>query len=211
MKGVSITATVIIVIVAIALVVIFFTQHFFSISTQPGVQNGVYTNPYSYTSPDQTTVIPGTPINTNTGGGAGDSTGTSTNTGGTQGTSSVQVAIAGGRAITTSDFKSDPQTETSTNIPGHYYLAGGLDPVGSGAPYSIFYVDSDQSFTIDLLQEPLSQTRQDAEQVLMKKLGITTTYMCELRYTVLVPVSVNSFYSGKNLGFSFCPGAVVLP
>jgi hypothetical protein len=35
--------------------------------------------------------------------------------------------------------------------------------------------------------------------------------MCGLNYTVSVPYSVNAIYSGSNLGFSFCPDAVVLP
>jgi len=46
---------------------------------------------------------------------------------------------------------------------------------------------------------------------LLQQLGISEQDACRLRYSVSVPFSVNPLYSGKNLGFSFCPGATPLP
>ena len=92
------------------------------------------------------------------------------------------------------------------------YLAGeNVQGVIAGTPYVIEFVDSDQSFTVALMREPLSATRRQAESDLMQKLGITTQEMCGLRYVVLVSFDVNEGYAGRNLGFSFCPGAVRLP
>lgn len=150
-------------------------------------------------------------------------TGTQTPTGGTNGSTSVTpggdqtipgqgiiVGTEGGGSVQVNDFKNDSATVSDTNNPGHYYLAGGLDPTGSDVSYSIFYVESDQSFNITLLKEPIGETRIQAETELMQKLGISQSDMCRLRYWVGVPNFVNAIYSGKNLGFSFCPGATPL-
>jgi hypothetical protein len=108
------------------------------------------------------------------------------------------------------DFKKDTSTVTSPNLPGHYFLAGGLNPSATHAPYSIMYVDADQSFNISLWTEPIGDVRKQAEQDLLNRLGIGEQDACFLRYSVLVPYSVSPLYSGKNLGFSFCPGATQL-
>lgn len=121
------------------------------------------------------------------------------------------VTGADGSKVAVKDFTKDPATASTANIPGHYYIASGLNPGANNATYSIFYVDKDQSFTVTLLAEPTGQARQQAEQDLMKKLNISQGDMCRLNYTVLVPYSVNQAYSGTNLGFSFCPGATQLP
>ena len=74
------------------------------------------------------------------------------------------------------------------------------------SPFIITYVARDQSFNIGLFAEPLGETRKAAEQYLIQKLGLSEREMCFLRASVVTPYWVNSFYSGKNLGFSFCPG-----
>lgn len=115
-----------------------------------------------------------------------------------------------GGLILVKDFKSDPTVEKGKDG-RYYYLAGGIDPNSVGAPYGIDYTESDQSFNIVLLKEPLGDFRKLAEQELMQRLDINTTQACGLRYWVSVPTYVNSTYSTKNLGFSFCPGATRLP
>jgi hypothetical protein len=125
-------------------------------------------------------------------------------------TASFTVTARFGPPIVVHDFRLDLQTATSSTIPGHYFISGGLDPWETEAPYSTFYVEKDQSFTVTLLQEPLAVTRKTAEANLMAKLNISQVDMCRLRYYISVPNDLNPIYAGKNLGFSFCPGATQL-
>lgn len=78
------------------------------------------------------------------------------------------------------------------------------------SPYIITYVASDQSFNIGLFKEPLGDVRKQAEQDFLTKLGVTQAEACRLKHVVQTPFWVSSFYGGKNLGFSFCPGATQL-
>ncbi len=137
--------------------------------------------------------------------------GTNSSTGGSTGTGSrIQVAGTDGQTYEIKDFKNDPATLSDKNNPGQYILAGGRTPSPLTTPFSILYIDSIQNFNITLLREPIGDIRLQAEQLLLQRLGISQEKMCGLRYSVGVPESVNSFYAGKNLGFSFCPGAVKL-
>ena len=124
--------------------------------------------------------------------------------------STITVLSVDGAAITVRNFKEDSTVKAFPNDSGDYILAGGEDPSVTNAPYSMIYVASDQSFTVSLLVEPLGQFRLQAEKELLQKLGISTATACLLRYQVLTPYRVNPLYSGKNLGFSFCPGATPL-
>lgn len=125
-------------------------------------------------------------------------------------TGSLVVVATIGSPIEVNNFKSDPQTVKDTNNAGYYYLSGGLNPTNNDAPFSTFFLESDQSFNITLLAEPIDATRKTAEQELMKKLGITQNVMCRLNYWIGVPYEINPIYAGKNLGWSFCPGATQL-
>jgi hypothetical protein len=122
----------------------------------------------------------------------------------------IAISTLKGNPIAVNDFTKDPQTATSTNIPGHYFIAGGVDAFSNGSPYSIYYYDKDNSFTITILDEPIGELRMQAEQLLQQKLGITQAAMCNLRYYLSVRNDLNPLYAGKNLGFSFCPGATRL-
>lgn len=124
--------------------------------------------------------------------------------------SGFMVAAMNGGEIPVKDFTKDPETASTPNIPDSYFLAGGIHPGDTDATYSIMYVKSDKSFTISLWSEPLAEVRRQAEAALIAKLGITEASACALRYAVLVPYRVNEYYTGKNLGFSFCPGAEAL-
>lgn len=114
-----------------------------------------------------------------------------------------------GNRMQVNDFKKSTTTVPDPNNAGKYYLAGQLTATSTPA-YSIVYADSDQSFNIILLQEPMGYVRAQAEQYLVARLGISQVQACNLRYWVSVPYSINPLYSGKNLGFSFCPGATRL-
>lgn len=124
---------------------------------------------------------------------------------------SMTVATQANTTLEVKDFRNDSSTVADTNNKGLYALSGGLDPSSTDAPYGITYTESDQSFSIALLKEPLRDYRKLAERELMDKLGISEADACGLRYWVSTPTWVNPAYSTKNLGFSFCPGAVELP
>lgn len=128
----------------------------------------------------------------------------------------ILLAAPGG-SIQTSNFLSDPATVQDPIAPGYFYLGyhpydGSSDPAAvKNPPYLIEYINATQYFNIALLQEPIGSTRSEMEQYLMAHLGITQDQACRLNYMVSVPNRVNSAFSGRNLGFSFCPGAAVLP
>jgi hypothetical protein len=137
-------------------------------------------------------------------------TATSTSTGSTQDVVVNTIELKGnGVMVRTLDFTKDPSVEN--NSQGVYALSGGLRPTPNATPYSTLYSVGDQSFVVTLLQEPLGSNRLVAEQTLQKQLGIDQAAMCQLNYFVGVPSAVNETYAGKNLGFSFCPGAAELP
>ena len=123
--------------------------------------------------------------------------GTSTTT--TAGGSSTGGSSSGGSGV------SPEPPEHDVTISG--FTAGSPSPEIESSPYVITYIAQDKSFTISLFKEPIGETRKAAETELLSKLGISEAAACNLRYVVLTPWWVNSFYSGKNLGFSFCPGA----
>lgn len=130
----------------------------------------------------------------------------------------ISLPSAFGGTIQVDDFKTDPAFVKDPVNPGYYYLGyhfneGVSDPTATDTPpYVIQYTDNNQSFNIALYEEPIGQVRQEAEQYLMAHLGISQNQMCQLKYTVGVPARVDATYAGiVNLGFSFCPGATVLP
>lgn len=114
-------------------------------------------------------------------------------------------------AVVVKDFRQYPGVKSPPHNPNQYYLFGGLDPAATNEPFSVYYDDTDQSFNVSLLTEPLKGTRQDAEQALRAMLGLEELDMCFLNYQVSVPRWVHETYSGNNLGFSFCPGATMIP
>lgn len=127
------------------------------------------------------------------------------------------VAGASGESIQTSNFINDPATAKDPINSGYYYLGyhvneGVPDATATdNPPYVIEYISATQYFNIALLQEPIGQVRKDAQQYLISHLGISQSQMCQLNYMVSVPWSVNQQFTGRNLGFSFCPGATHLP
>jgi uncharacterized membrane protein YdfJ with MMPL/SSD domain len=197
----------------IILAVIFFGVGFYFMEQQPaattntpsnqtgnsnttGSQTNTSSNQQSGNNNTQTTTVTTQP----TGQGSTKSSG-----------SGMTVQSLTGQNIQVNDFLHDPATQKDPSNANSYYLSGLFTLSNKNPPYSIEYVTSNQSFTIGLWTEPLKQTRQAAEQDLMSKLGITQQEMCQLRYYVSVPYSISPIYEGKNLGFSFCPGAVNLP
>jgi hypothetical protein len=132
----------------------------------------------------------------------------------------MTVTIQGGSTIVINDFIHNGVTLLDSANAGNYLLAGNLgycfsDPqkcqAAPATDFIIYYNSVPQSFTIDLTQEPIGQARLAMEQFMLTVLGISQQQMCSLNYLVSVTRYVNSQFTGKNLGFSFCPGATVLP
>ena len=119
----------------------------------------------------------------------------------------ASVVLRTGETVQVNIFKNAEETKEDKNNPGHYYLAGTNTVT---APYTILYTEKDQSFNITLFEEPIAATRNQAEQKLLNILGINQEDACYLHYWVGVPYGINPVYAGKNLGFSFCPGATEL-
>ena len=117
----------------------------------------------------------------------------------------------------TGDILKDPATMKDPINAGYYYLGyhvneGVPDPTATdNPPYVITYISTTHYFNISLFQEPIGPVREEAQQYLLAHLNIGEQQMCQLNYMVSVPDRVNSQFSGINLGFSFCPGATLLP
>lgn len=162
------------------------------------------------------------PVTTGPGGGnvTFPSSGTvpvSTSTDSSQGQPVLTITGTGGAVISTLDFL-HASTTGEYPIAGHFYL--GYHAIGTGVddatatadpPYLIEYLEATHYFNVELLSEPIGAVRLAAEQFLMANLGIPQSQMCQLKYTVSVPNSVNSQFAGIDLRFSFCPGATALP
>ena len=122
------------------------------------------------------------------------------------------IAIVGERTLTVRDFRKDEDVFIDNNTnPGFYTLGPRQteDPTQDPA-YLVGFQETDSFFLITLIEEPIGEGRRQAESYLLNKLGISQTDLCALHYLVSVPWWVNELYTGKNLGFSFCPGAAPL-
>jgi hypothetical protein len=110
------------------------------------------------------------------------------------------------------DIMQDPDLVKDSVNAGLYHLGYHLTPSSTTTPpYTIGYISSTHYFNISLLQEPIGSTREAMQAYLVAHLGLSEDQMCNLDYMVSVPASTNEEFSGENLGFSFCPGAVKLP
>ncbi len=135
------------------------------------------------------------------------------------GTTSQTLALiaSDGGIVNVKNFLNDAETEADPINNGFYVLGYPLeklstDSIGStSVPYLITYTVSTQYFNVELLQEPLGQSRELAQNYLQQHLGITEKDMCRLGYTLGAPNEVSQLYGGASLGFGFCPGAVKLP
>lgn len=92
----------------------------------------------------------------------------------------------------------------------NFYKNAAIVSPGEGAlvtenpDYDIVYSSYDSSFSISLLKTPIDTTRLEAENALLKSLGIKKEDACKLKVMVSVPISVDPQYAGVNLGLSFC-------
>lgn len=113
--------------------------------------------------------------------------------------------LAGERQVR--NFLQDPDVKADETNAGFYYL----DDTNVTASYIIQYIAQTGDFTVALTRAPLGKARSDAERYLVQRLNITPADLCQLRHSVSVPAIVDAEYTGIELGFSSCPGSVVLP
>lgn len=121
----------------------------------------------------------------------------------------IPLTTLDGGTIRAKDFLRDPRTVQDPVNAGRYQLGFNFLEGDTGyPPYVIEYIEATDHFNVVLLQEPLAFSRSEAEVYLKEHLGISEREMCGLRYIVSTPADINYFYSGRSLGFSFCPGSV---
>ncbi len=125
----------------------------------------------------------------------------------------LNLPSASGGTLPANNFLTSPDTYPDPMNPGYYSLGYSVNQPDSIStpPFLIEYQSTTKFFAIALLREPIGPTRTRVEQYLEQHLGLSQNNLCNLNYTLSVPNSVNEQYAGQNLGFSFCPGAVVLP
>lgn len=105
----------------------------------------------------------------------------------------------------------DPRERTGiTPMGGGVYTLTSVENI-SETNFGVVFNDSDGSFAVGLETEPLGETRRQAEQYLLSLTGVTEAELCKLNVYVGTTGRINQFYSGKNLGLSFCPNSVQLP
>lgn len=80
----------------------------------------------------------------------------------------------------------------------------------SNAGFSLLYSETDNSYAIAILSEPVSLNRDNASRYFLELLNITEVEACKLSVYIGTTADVNESLAGKNFKLSFCPGAVQL-
>lgn len=115
------------------------------------------------------------------------------------------LELVDGTHVTIPDFSKTEQPEGASEENG-YQVSGDAE-----SSFQILYFPRDSGFIVALNAEPLGETRLAAERALREALRLSDNELCKMRADVGTDYSVSRTYAGKNLGLSFCPGAVVLP
>ena len=104
------------------------------------------------------------------------------------------------------DVTTFPET---TSLGDGFYQVTPLDPVVV-TDFDILYNENNDSYAVALGREPLSETRQKAEQFLLDRLRMSEAELCSMNILVTTTYDVNQFLAGEDLGLSFCPGSLEL-
>jgi hypothetical protein len=70
--------------------------------------------------------------------------------------------------------------------------------------YQIVYYPKDKNFVILILAAPATETRREAEGMLLNILGIDKVQACKLPVAVKVPFNVDEKLAGPDYAMSFC-------
>ena len=103
-------------------------------------------------------------------------------------------------------FRRPPENETTNLTADSVLFAPAAD-----ARFDILYYEPESRLVVNLLEEPLGESRAAAELYIVNSLGLSPEVVCTLNTRVLTSRFVSNFYADQELGFSFCPGAVPLP
>lgn len=124
-----------------------------------------------------------------------------------------EIPTTDGGAVSVPDFTQG--SEPITGFEGPYYdLVYGSGPIfgNEGYSFEIQYDEKNAEFLIVLVEEPLGESRKEAEDFLRNKLSLPDADLCKLNVFVAVPLDINEVYGQyTNLGLSFCPDSVPLP
>jgi len=124
---------------------------------------------------------------------------------------SVLLKTRDGKNVTVPDFTyTHPSVTYEETGLIYVFLTQTDDLVEKDSRYGIAY-GSDSTFIIALLTPPLSESRAAAEAAFKDFVPLPDSVLCSLAVTVQVTDTIESPYAGKNVGLSFCPGALALP
>jgi hypothetical protein len=132
---------------------------------------------------------------------------TATNPG--QSNKTLLLKLGDGSVVSVPNFIDPSQPSWAT--PSQLLVAG--DPAED---FLITYIPADSQsslpeFIITLQNEPLGATRLEVEDVLRNKLRLTDKQLCLLNVSIETAPGLSETYDGRQLGLSFCSGAVKLP
>jgi hypothetical protein len=102
-----------------------------------------------------------------------------------------KIEISG---ISVNNFNKDPKEIDSF---GDVFITGGEE-------FDIIYFPNTKNFSINILSSPFRDMQLKAEEVFLKKLGITKEQACLLPVDVGTPFYANPDESGKQFPLSFC-------
>lgn len=130
----------------------------------------------------------------------------------------ITVKTSDGGTIQTKDFLHNGVTIPDWTNRGYWLLAGKFPNCAPKqkciatptTDYQISYIETTNFFNISLDKKPLGKVRRDAEQFLIRTLGVTPNQLCRLNYSLSTYNRVDQTYAGVDLRFSFCPGATPL-
>lgn len=117
----------------------------------------------------------------------------------------LNIVLKDGTTASVPDFTKVNQSPTA-NAESGYRVAG-----SNTGDFQILYYPQNSGILISLLSEPIGPVRLAAENALRITLGLSDSQLCTLTIEVRTTLSVNTTYSGRDLGLSFCPGATPLP
>lgn len=122
----------------------------------------------------------------------------------------VVIQTRDNKVITVPDFTyGHPSLDVEDTGMTYVYVTQNDDTTEQDARYGIAYA-SDSTIIIGLLAAPFAEARTAAESKLRVLIPVPDDILCTLKVTVAVPDTMEPRYAGKNVGLSFCPGAVPL-
>lgn len=123
----------------------------------------------------------------------------------------IPLSTRDGRAVVVPDFTlNKPRVVIEESGLTFVYATQNAEGVEEDPSYGIVY-SSESTFIVALFTEPLREARTKAEARLRSMLSLPDNILCMLPISVSVPDTMGPMYKGKDLGLSFCPGAVALP